>query len=191
MGNKGVTEGPPKQLTAKQIAMLKTSTNYSETEIRKWHANFLRDCPTGKLNKTQFVHMYKIFYSGGNADAFCQLAFSMFDANRDGVIDFNEFLLAVAATCHGDLNNRLEVVFDICDTSDDGHIDQKELAIMISAMYDLLGETDRKADRDPEKRASEIISKLDVSGDKKLNKHEFIVGCTKDPIIRHLLAPNA
>ncbi|CAF5047012.1 unnamed protein product, partial [Rotaria sp. Silwood1] len=28
---------------------------------------------------------------------------------------------------------------------------------MISAMYDLLGETDRKGDRDPEKRASEII----------------------------------
>ena len=42
--------------------------------------------------------------------------------------------------------------------------------------YDLVGESDRKGDRDPKKRAIDIISKLDVSGDKKLNKQEFITG---------------
>ena len=42
--------------------------------------------------------------------------------------------------------------------------------------YDLVGETDRKGDRDPKKRAAEIIGKLDVGGDKKLNKQEFIAG---------------
>ncbi|CAF3617489.1 unnamed protein product [Rotaria sp. Silwood1] len=94
----------------------------------------------------------------------------MFDANHDGVIDFNEYLLAVAATSQGDLDDRLEVAFDICDTSDDGQINQKELVTMISAAYDLRGETDRKGDNDPKKRATEIISRLDVGGDKKLNK---------------------
>jgi hypothetical protein len=42
--------------------------------------------------------------------------------------------------------------------------------------YDLVGETDRKGDRDPKKRAAEIITKLDVSGDKKLSKTEFVTG---------------
>ncbi len=42
--------------------------------------------------------------------------------------------------------------------------------------YDLVGETDRRGDRDPKKRATEIISKLDVGGDRKLNKQEFIAG---------------
>ncbi|CAF5034088.1 unnamed protein product, partial [Rotaria magnacalcarata] len=32
---------------------------------------------------------------------------------------------------------------------------------MISAMYDLTGESDRKGDRDPKKRAAEIIKKID------------------------------
>ena len=45
-----------------------------------------------------------------------------------------------------------------------------------SVKYDLVGEVDRKGDRDPKKRAIDIISKLDVSGDKKLNKQEFIAG---------------
>ena len=95
------------------------------------------------------------------------------------------------------------------DVSGDGQIDQKELANLISAMYDLVGETDRKGDRDPKKRAVEIINKLDVGGDKKLNKQEFIAGyvidfnhicflirsffsirCKNDPVIRRMLAPN-
>ena len=45
-----------------------------------------------------------------------------------------------------------------------------------SLQYDLVGESDRKGDHDPKKRAIGIISKLDVSGDKKLNKEEFITG---------------
>ena len=83
------------------------------------------------------------------------------------------------------------------DISDDGQIDQKELTKLISAMvkcqiilflyfetecssfsvqYDLLGETDRKGDRDPKKRAADIIGRLDVGGDRKLSKQEFIAG---------------
>ncbi|CAF2137610.1 unnamed protein product [Rotaria magnacalcarata] len=190
MGNKGGKKGAPKELTSKQIAMLKANTNYTDREIREWHAGFLRDCPTGKLNKKQFIEVYKKFYPQGKADSFCNFAFSMFDANHDGTIDFDEFLLAIAATSQGSLDDRLEVAFDMCDISNDGQIDQKELAGMISAMYDLTGESDRKGDRDPKKRAAEIIKKIDVSGDRKLNKHEFIAGCKNDPVIRRLLAPN-
>ena len=82
------------------------------------------------------------------------------------------------------------------DISDDGQIDQKELANMIGAMvkdfdsilvvrdeklsfsiqYDLVGETDRKGERDPKKRAAEILAALDVAGDRKLSREEFIAG---------------
>ncbi len=73
----------------------------------------------------------------------------MFDVDDDGAIDFNEFIVAVAVTSQGDLDDRLEIVFDMwvqssCrlyafisfrwDTSDDGQINRNELANMISAM---------------------------------------------------------
>ena len=189
MGNKGA-KGPSTQLTQQQIAMLKANTNYTDREIREWHAGFLRDCPSGKLNKKKFVEVYKQFYPHGKPETFCNFAFSMFDANHDGTIDFDEFLLAIAATSQGNLDDRLEVACDLCDISNDGQIDLKELTKMITAMYDLTGETDRKGDRDPKKRAAEIIRKIDVSGDKKLSKAEFISGCKNDPVIRRLLAPN-
>lgn len=53
---------------------------------------------------------------------------------------------------------------------------QRYILMCILLQYDLLGETDRKGDRDPKKRAAEIIAQLDVSGDKKLSKQEFIAG---------------
>jgi len=191
MGNKGAKKSAPTVLTPKQIAMLRANTNYSEREIREWHAGFIRDCPNGRLDRKKFTEVYKQFYPHGKADSFCKLAFDTFDTNDDGTIDFDEFLLAISATSQGDLDDRLAVAFDMYDISDDGFIDQKELTKMITAMYDLVGETDRKGDRDPKKRAAEIIGRLDVGGDKKLNKQEFIAGCKNDPVIRRLLAPNA
>lgn len=79
------------------------------------------------------------------------------------------------------------------DDSEDGKIDVKELTNWISAMVNLLlygsksfleslfqyfraGVTEQKGEWDPKKRAKEIIAKLDITGDKKLNKHEFVNG---------------
>ncbi len=44
---------------------------------------------------------------------FYRYAFATFDANNDGSIDFDEFLLAIAATSQGDLDDRLEVAFEM------------------------------------------------------------------------------
>lgn len=42
-----------------------------------------------------------------------RFAFDTFDANNDGSIDFDEFLLAVSATSQGDVDERLAVAFDM------------------------------------------------------------------------------
>ncbi|CAF0765084.1 unnamed protein product [Rotaria sordida] len=179
------------ELTDKQIALLKANTKFTEKEIREWHAGFIRDCPSGKLDKKKFVEVYKQFYPQGKPENFCKYAFDTFDSNNDGAISFEEFLIAISATSQGNLDDRLAVAFDMYDISDDGVIDQAELTKLIIAMYDLVGETNRKGDHDPKKRAADIIAQLDVTGDKKLTKAEFVSGCKSDPIIRRLLAPNA
>jgi Ca2+-binding EF-hand superfamily protein len=40
-------------------------------------------------------------------------AFQTFDANHDGAIDFEEFLLTIAASSQGSLDERLAVAFDL------------------------------------------------------------------------------
>jgi Ca2+-binding EF-hand superfamily protein len=63
-------------------------------------------------------------------------AFATFDSNNDGTIDFDEFLLAIAATNQGNLDERLGFAFEMYDSSGDGQIDQKELASLILAMVE-------------------------------------------------------
>lgn len=52
-----------------------------------------------------------------------------------------------------------------------------ELMILdILFQYDLTGQTNRTGDSDPKTRATDIIAQLDVSGEKKLSREEFIAG---------------
>ncbi|CAF1423055.1 unnamed protein product [Rotaria magnacalcarata] len=190
MGNRQNKESST-DLTPQHIAVLKANTKLNEEEIHKWHAKFIRDSPNGKLDKKTFVEAYKNMFPHGKVDKYAKYAFDTFDANRDGTIDFDEFLLTVAVTSGGDLSNRLDIAFDMYDISNDGLLTESEITKVITAMYDLVGETDRSGDRDPHKRATEIIAKLDINHDKKLNKLEFVAGCKNDPVIRQMLVPHA
>ncbi|CAF4706203.1 unnamed protein product [Rotaria sp. Silwood2] len=152
---------------------------------------FIRDCPNGKLDKKKFLEVYEVFFPGGNPKNYCKYAFDTFDTNDDGTIDFSEFRLSVAATKGGDVDERLSMAFDLYDTSDDQQVDQKELTKMITAMYQLNGVADQGGNNSPKTRAAEITASLDVSGDRKLSKQEFIAGCKNDPYIRQILAPDA
>jgi Ca2+-binding EF-hand superfamily protein len=58
------------------------------------------------------------------------------------------------------------------------------------AIFDLLGE-ERKGANSPELKVDQIFSKMDVNGDGKLSKEEFINGCLQDDYLRRLLAPSA
>jgi Ca2+-binding EF-hand superfamily protein len=62
---------------------------------------------------------------------------------------------------------------------------------IILAIYDLLGETNRKGDNDPKQRVNAIFNKLDRDNNGTLSEAEFVEGCTSDPVLMSFLAPNA
>jgi len=171
--------------------MLKANTNFSEQKIREWHAGILRDCPNGKLSKDQFVAFYEQLHPDGKARDFCKYAFATFDRNNTGTIEFYEFMLAIGLTQSDNLDLRFGLAFDMHDYDYTEAMDANQLAKVISTLYDLIGKTDRQGDHDPKHRAEEIIRIFDATGNKKLTKKEFIVGCQRDLVIRHLLVPDA
>ncbi len=112
MGNKAGGKGKkdPTVLTDEDVRILKLNTQYSEEEIQAWHSGFLKDCPSGKLDKKQFLNVYKVcfffikknisysillyqkFYPEGKADKYCNFVFKAFDTDNNNWIDFTEFL---------------------------------------------------------------------------------------------------
>lgn len=131
---------------------------------------FLRDCPDGELSTEDLKEVFrKYFVDDHRANCFCKCdgihmrskfllfhsvsryLFNMFDINKDGSINFVEFLLAIAWKTQDQLDQRLELAFDMFirlfyefwrlilfffryDVSGNGELDQNELTRLIIAM---------------------------------------------------------
>ncbi|KAL3226842.1 hypothetical protein MRX96_024669 [Rhipicephalus microplus] len=85
------------ELTNEDLEFLKKHTDYDDATIRDWYAGFKQDCPTGKLSRAKFLEIYRMFFTTGNPEKFCDHVFRTFDADNNGHIDFKEFLLAIGA----------------------------------------------------------------------------------------------
>ena len=123
-----------------------TKTNFTRDEIEEWHDSFLvgfqliflkdfikfffnfqRECPDGKLNKRKFSKTFKQVYSGfGSSKEFCKDVFSSFDKNKNGYIEFDEFIYAIGLSFSKDIRDKIDLAFDVFDRNKDGVISRKE-----------------------------------------------------------------
>ncbi|CAF4325914.1 unnamed protein product, partial [Adineta steineri] len=127
-------------LTPKELNVLRSTSKLSDKEIKQWHEVF---------DKDSFVKLYKELHPQHDEAASKALIDSI-DTDHDGSINFNEFLFFTAANARScSLDERLNVMFDLWDVTDDGQIDQNELAHLISAMYDRARIKDRQGENNP------------------------------------------
>ena len=98
-------------LSQEDLDFLKSHTRYDENTIKEWYKGFKQDCPNGRLTPPKFVDMYKLFFPSGNAEQFCDHVFRTFDTDKNGFIDFREFLLAIDVTSAGTPEEKLKWAF--------------------------------------------------------------------------------
>ncbi|CAJ0627456.1 4483_t:CDS:2 [Entrophospora sp. SA101] len=94
--------------------MGKSNSKLSEEEIKELqkctycrYKGFLKDCPTGELDKTEFQKIYKQFFPFGDPSKFADYVFNVFDEDKNGKIDFKEFICALSVTSRGELDEKL------------------------------------------------------------------------------------
>lgn len=70
------------------------------------YKQFKKETPQGVINKEEFKEVMKQM---GVVDSFLQdLIFNVFDDNKDGNINFQEFVTALSVMTRGDPNEKLE-----------------------------------------------------------------------------------
>ncbi|RKO97462.1 hypothetical protein CXG81DRAFT_12017 [Caulochytrium protostelioides] len=173
------------KLSEADLERLENETEFDRKEIQQWHKGFRKDCPSGKLDKEEFAKIYKQFFPFGDARPFSEYVFRVFDADRNGAIDFEEFISALSVTSRGRLDDKLVWAFRLYDLDEDQRISYAEMTKIVEAIYCMVGSMVKlPPDEDsPEKRVNKIFALMDKDQDGYLTMDEFKEGSKKDPTI--------
>jgi len=186
-GKSSKTEALPKA----DLDWLVKHTKYNEDTIQEWYKGFRIDCPDGKLTASSFRKIYTKCFPSGNVNEFCDHVFRTFDTDKNGFIDFKEFLLAIDVTSTGTPEEKLEWAFNMYDVDGNGWIDLAEMTKIVVSIYKMMGHKDEEKNRaSAEERAFGIFQRMDVNKDGRVTRQEFIRTCLNDQKLLKLLTPN-
>ena len=184
------------RLTREDLEFLKSNTHYEETTIREWYKRYRIECPDNQMTQEKFIEMYRTYIPGGNAERLCEIVFKKYDSNKNGSLDFEEFILGMDMTNAATAEEKLKVAFRMYDLDGNGELDLDEMTQIVQDIYAMqrvyakLGAKFEKPEMSAEQTAKHIFTKIDENGDGTLTEEEFINGCSEDDEIFKMLVPN-
>ena len=178
------------ELPQEDLDFLKAHTCYDEDTIKEWYDGFKKDCANGRLTPDKFVDMYKMLSPSGNVEQFCDHVFRAFDTDKNGYIDFKEFLLALDICSNGTVEEKLKWAYKLYDVDGDGVINQEEMTKIVQSIYEMMDASATRPTDSAKEKTMDIFSRMDENGDGHLTEDEFISGCLQDEEISKMLTPN-
>ena len=172
------------ELTEEDLAFLVKNTNFSEGNIKEWFREFIMDCPEGILTKVKVMEMLTFILPRDNGKIIADLIFSTFDKDKNGWIDFNEFIIATHCTATSSPEDKLHWVFQMYDKDGSNSIQLSEMVELFGTLYLNEGLEEDLATE----RAEKIFSLLDINNDGDITEDEFVKGCLQDEELVELLS---
>jgi len=134
MGQTALRMKSHNELTEDDLNILEAKSKMPKEEIILWYEHFIRECPSSKMDKNKFTEYYSMFVKKENIEQITDRVFSAFDTDKNGTIDFTEFLAAYVITSNPgehDQKAHLNYVFDLYDLDNNKVLDQHEIQHVI------------------------------------------------------------
>ncbi|XP_072418878.1 guanylyl cyclase-activating protein 1 isoform X1 [Chiloscyllium punctatum] len=181
-----------------------TVDDLQAVELHHWYKKFMVECPSGQLTLHEFKQFFGLKGLNQEANAYIEQMFKTFDMNKDGYIDFMEYVAALSLVLRGKMEQKLRWYFKLYDVDGNGCIDRHELLNIIKKLTigpsePMLGLLLQKCllipsqpfqairaingceqDMSAEEFTNRVFDNIDINGDGELSLEEFVEGAKKD-----------
>jgi len=162
-------------LAPEDLEYLQANTNIGREEIESQYQAFLVNHPGGKISRKSFQSILGEGFPGTNTGKMSKHIWRIYDTNKDGFIDFREFMMVLYVMSHGSSEENLKQLFRVFDINNDGSIDLNEMNRLVK---DLLKHDGELKDKKQIKSLSKCaFSEMDENNDGKVNQEEFSKAC--------------
>uniref|UniRef100_A0A673H7H8 Guanylate cyclase activator 1A n=1 Tax=Sinocyclocheilus rhinocerous TaxID=307959 RepID=A0A673H7H8_9TELE len=145
-----------------------TVDDLQAVEMHLWYKKFMTESPSGQLTLHEFKQFLGLRGLDPEANAYIEQMFRTFDMNKDGYIDFMEYVAALSLVMRGKMEHKLRWYFRLYDVDGNGCIDRHELLNIIKVGITALdGST-----------SMEMVKPYSIF--KRLSLEEFVAGARSD-----------
>ncbi|XP_065071229.1 Kv channel-interacting protein 1-like isoform X2 [Rhopilema esculentum] len=179
----------------KSLDELVKCTKFSRIELQHMYEGFKNDCPAGIVNRETFKEQYANLFPEGDSSLYANVIFNTFDTNKDGKINFQDFVIGLSETIHCNLHEKLRWTFRLYDVDGDGILTKEELVAVLDAVYRTVKSEYVAADQIStnyscehlkiQEYADELFMGLDKNGNGVVAESDFVEACLND---RNLLS---
>lgn len=166
---------------------------FSESDIHFARETFYRDCPNGYCSKRKFlsfmrksaIHVhspkssrskliepFKSRQNSRQTRKFFSMMFDIYDQNRDGKLDFDEYLYALSALTGANRLRTIETLYSFFDANNQGYITRQEFNMRKKLAAQFLGQS--KTGIQDNLFYDEAFNAMDTNQDGRISKEEFI-----------------
>merc|ERR1739838_280194 len=163
-------------LTEEDINFIAKNTAMDKTQVENQYQIFLKKHPDGRISKKSFHTMMKECYPGADTEKLEKHIFRMYDTNKDGHIDFREFMIVLYIMSNGTPQENLKQIFRVFDINNDGFISLKELQRIVKDLFHLINE-ENADEASQELLAQSAFNEMDENHYGQVSEEEFIEAC--------------
>uniref|UniRef100_A0A8P0P4D8 Potassium voltage-gated channel interacting protein 3 n=1 Tax=Canis lupus familiaris TaxID=9615 RepID=A0A8P0P4D8_CANLF len=117
-----------------------------------------------------------------DATTYAHFLFNAFDADGNGAIHFEDFVVGLSILLRGTVHEKLKWAFNLYDINKDGYITKEEMLAIMKSIYDMMGRHTYPILREdaPLEHVERFFQKMDRNQDGVVTIDEFLETCQKD-----------
>ncbi|KAM9609664.1 calsenilin isoform 2-T2 [Morphnus guianensis] len=163
------------------LEQLLAQTKFTKKELQSLYRGFKNECPSGLVDEETFKLIYSQFFPQGDASTYAHFLFDAFDADRNGALCFQDFVVGLSILLRGTVHQKLKWAFNLYDINKDGYITKEEMLEIMKSIYDMMGRCTHPTLRDsaPAEHVELFFQKMDRNGDGVVTFEEFLETCQK------------